>query len=94
MHNGFVAEYEHLRHALILAIGPQLFENVQGTTDSELLFHLALKFGLEEDVIGSFERMAGVTSGPSVLTTRTCSNWVTRRTSSSRSHSTICLSVG
>ena len=33
--------------------------NVQGTTDSELLFHLALKFGLEEDVIGSFERMAG-----------------------------------
>jgi predicted glutamine amidotransferase len=59
VHNGFVAEYEHLRHALILAIGPQLFENVQGTTDSELLFHLALKFGLEEDVIGAFERMAG-----------------------------------
>jgi predicted glutamine amidotransferase len=59
VHNGFVAGYEHLRHDLILAIGPQLFENVEGTTDSELLFHLALKFGLEEDVIGSFERMAG-----------------------------------
>jgi glutamine amidotransferase len=59
VHNGFVAGYEHLRHDLILAIGPQLFENVQGTTDSELLFHLALKFGLEEDVIASFERMAG-----------------------------------
>jgi len=57
VHNGFVAEYEHLRHDLILAVGPQLFENVQGTTDSELLFHLALKFGLEQDVIGAFERM-------------------------------------
>ena len=59
VHNGFVAEYEHLRHDLILAVGPELFENVQGTTDSELLFHLALKFGLEEDTIGALERMAG-----------------------------------
>jgi glutamine amidotransferase len=59
VHNGFVAEYEHLRHDLILAVGPELFENVQGTTDSELLFHLALKFGLEDDAIGALERMAG-----------------------------------
>ena len=59
VHNGFVAEYEHLRHDLILAVGPELFENVQGTTDSELLFHLALKFGLEEDAIGALERLAG-----------------------------------
>jgi predicted glutamine amidotransferase len=29
------------------------------TRCEELLFHLALKFGLEQDVIGSFERMAG-----------------------------------
>jgi predicted glutamine amidotransferase len=55
--NGFVG-YEHLRHDLMLAVGPRLFENVQGTTDSELLFHLALKFGLERDVVGAFERMA------------------------------------
>jgi glutamine amidotransferase len=59
VHNGFVTEYEHLRHDLILAVGPELFENVQGTTDSELLFHLALKFGLEQDAIGALERMAG-----------------------------------
>jgi glutamine amidotransferase len=59
VHNGFVAEYEQLHHDLILAVGPQLFENVLGTTDSELLFHLALKFGLEQDVIGALERMAG-----------------------------------
>ena len=59
VHNGFVAGYEHLRHDLILAVGPELFENVQGTTDSELLFHLALKFGLEKDAIGALERMAG-----------------------------------
>jgi predicted glutamine amidotransferase len=59
VHNGFVAGYEHLRHDLIVAVGPELFENVEGTTDSELLFHLALKFGLDHDVIGALERMAG-----------------------------------
>lgn len=63
VHNGFVAEYEHLRHDLILAIDRHLFEGVQGTTDSELLFHLALEFGLERDAIGALERMAGFVEG-------------------------------
>jgi predicted glutamine amidotransferase len=59
VHNGFVAEFEQLRHDMILAIDPRVFQNLQGSTDSELLFHLALTFGLEEDPLGGLERMAG-----------------------------------
>ena len=59
VHNGFVSQFEHLRHELIAAIDPQVFENVQGSTDSEVLFHLAITLGLEEDPLGALERMAG-----------------------------------
>ena len=38
---------------------PRPVPDIKGTTDSELLFHLALTFGLEEDPIGGLERMAG-----------------------------------
>jgi predicted glutamine amidotransferase len=42
-----------------LAVRPDLFENIAGSTDSELLFHLALTFGLTKDPIGGIARMAG-----------------------------------
>ena len=32
----------------MLAVDPGLFTNIEGTTDSELLFHLALTFGLDD----------------------------------------------
>ena len=44
---------------LRLAIGADLFPSVEGTTDSETMFHLALTFGLEDDVPGAVERMVG-----------------------------------
>ena len=59
VHNGYVDGYETLRRDLLLAVRPDLFPNIKGTTDSELLFHLALTFGLEDDPIGGLERMAG-----------------------------------
>lgn len=59
MHNGFIAEYGRLRRDLLFAVRPDLFGNIGGSTDSELLFHLALTFGLIEDPIGGLERMAG-----------------------------------
>jgi len=59
VHNGYVADYMKLRRTLLLAVDPDLFPNVLGTTDSELLFYLALTFGLEDDPIGALERMAG-----------------------------------
>ena len=44
---------------LVLAIEPSLFSWIAGSTDSELLFYLALTFGLEDDPIGAVERAVG-----------------------------------
>jgi predicted glutamine amidotransferase len=59
VHNGFVADYDHLRRDLVLAVDPRLFAHVEGTTDSELLFFLALTFGLDDEPLPALERMAG-----------------------------------
>jgi predicted glutamine amidotransferase len=59
VHNGYVANYEALRRDLLLAVRPDLFTNIAGSTDTELLFHLALTFGLAEDPIIGLARMAG-----------------------------------
>jgi predicted glutamine amidotransferase len=59
VHNGFVDQYPRLRRDLVLAVDPVLFPDIKGTTDSEVLFYLALTFGLEEDPLGALERMAG-----------------------------------
>jgi glutamine amidotransferase len=59
VHNGYVADYEDLRRELLLAVRPELFTNIEGSTDSELLFHLALTFGLTDDPITGLARMAG-----------------------------------
>ena len=49
MHNGFVADLHKVKRDLMLAVDPALFPEIEGTTDSELLFHVALTFGLEDD---------------------------------------------
>lgn len=59
VHNGYVAQYERLRRDLLMAVHPDLFVNISGSTDSEILFHLALTFGLVEDPIAGLARMAG-----------------------------------
>jgi predicted glutamine amidotransferase len=59
MHNGFIDGYLPMRRELLLAVDPSLFPGIEGTTDSELMFHLALTFGLQEDPIGGLESMAG-----------------------------------
>lgn len=59
VHNGEIFEVEKIRQQLLMRIAPELFSNILGTTDSEVLFHLALTFGLERDPLGALERMAG-----------------------------------
>lgn len=59
VHNGYIAEYERLRRDLMLAVRPDLFSSIWGTTDSEVMFYLAITFGLTEDPIAGLERMAG-----------------------------------
>ena len=60
VHNGYVADYERSRRELLMAVHPDLFTNIAGSTDSELLFHLALTFGLLDDPIAGIARMAGL----------------------------------
>jgi predicted glutamine amidotransferase len=59
VHNGFIAEHRRLRRELLLAVDPEIFDDLEGSTDSELMFFLALTFGLDADPLGALERMAG-----------------------------------
>jgi glutamine amidotransferase len=59
VHNGYIAGYQRLRRNLLLAVNPELFGNIAGSTDSELMFHLALTFGLTDDPLAGIARMAG-----------------------------------
>ena len=60
VHNGFLADFASIRRDLMLAIDPARFSEVHGSTDSEVVFHLALTFGLEDDPIRALERTIGL----------------------------------
>lgn len=60
VHNGVVAGFHAMRRELMLAVDPELFPEIQGSTDSEVLFHLALTFGLEADPVRALERTIGL----------------------------------
>lgn len=60
MHNGSVAGFHAMRRDLTLLVDPALYSEIEGTTDSETMFYLALTFGLEEDPPGAVARMVGV----------------------------------
>ncbi len=59
VHNGVLAGFHEMRRDLMLAVDPALFADFCGTTDSEVLFRLALTFGLEEDPVGALEHAVG-----------------------------------
>jgi predicted glutamine amidotransferase len=63
VHNGLINDFHTVRRELMLAVDPTLFANIQGSTDSELLFHLALTHGLEEDPLAALERTIGFVEG-------------------------------
>jgi predicted glutamine amidotransferase len=59
VHNGVIRDYPLLRRDLMLMIAPAYFGSLEGSTDSEVMFLLALTFGLEEDPIPALARMVG-----------------------------------
>jgi glutamine amidotransferase len=59
MHNGLIREFPILKRDLVLAVDDALYPSIEGTTDSEAMFHLALTFGLEDDPIAAVGRMVG-----------------------------------
>ena len=54
MHNGQIAGFETIRRPMEAALSDRLYRARHGTTDSELLFLLAIEFGLETDPAGAF----------------------------------------
>jgi glutamine amidotransferase len=60
MHNGFIDDFHAVKRDLVLAIDPERYPAIEGTTDSETLFHLALTFGLEEDPPSAVQRAIGL----------------------------------
>jgi glutamine amidotransferase len=60
MHNGLIREFPRVKRELVLAVDESLFPSIAGTTDSELMFYLALTLGLESDPVDAVERMVGL----------------------------------
>ncbi|MGN6242875.1 MAG: class II glutamine amidotransferase [Motilibacteraceae bacterium] len=60
MHNGLISGFAAVKRDLVLAVDPELFARMEGSTDSELLFFLALTFGLRSDPAAAVARAVGL----------------------------------
>ena len=60
MHNGFIADLDRVRRDLVLAVDESLYPAITGQADTELLFYLALTFGLEDDPPDAVARAIGL----------------------------------
>ena len=59
VHNGLVRDFHLVKRDLSLAVDDSLYPYIEGSADSEVLFYLALTFGLEDDPPAAVERMVG-----------------------------------
>lgn len=90
MHNGLIRDFPLVKRELMLAVDATLYPFIEGSTDSELMFYLALTFGLQDDPPTAVARMVGYveaagrrhgTEHPMQMTVATsdgCSIWVFR----------------
>lgn len=56
MHNGQIGRFDMLRRPLEAHLGDALYRARAGTTDSELLFLLAIEFGIDKDPFAAMAR--------------------------------------
>ena len=59
MHNGSLTQFHDVKRELQLAVDPSLYNRIDGSTDSETFFFLALTFGLEDDPPAAVARAVG-----------------------------------
>jgi predicted glutamine amidotransferase len=59
VHNGLIRDFHQVKRELVLAVDPSLYPAIEGSADSEVLFFLALSFGLEHDPPTAVEQMVG-----------------------------------
>jgi glutamine amidotransferase len=99
MHNGFVDGFDSVKRDLVLEVDPLLYTEIEGTTDSEVFFHIALTYGLEDDPPAAVARAVGFIEATgrlqgvahpiqmTVATTNGESIWAFRYSSEGRSRS-------
>ncbi len=59
VHNGLIRGFSQVKRDLSLAVDPSLYPAMEGSADSEVMFFLALTFGLEHDPPAAVEKMVG-----------------------------------
>jgi glutamine amidotransferase len=59
MHNGAIRHFSTIKRDLLYRVDPKMFACIEGTTDSEAFFFLALTFGLEEDPPAAVAKAVG-----------------------------------
>ncbi len=99
MHNGYIDSLPTVRRDLAVEVDPSLFPEIEGTTDTELLFFLALTYGLEVDPPAAVARAVGFVESTgrrhgvsfpiqmTVVTTDGDTTWAFRYSSEGRSRS-------
>ena len=60
VHNGLIRDFARVKRELVLAVEPNLYPSIEGSTDSETMFYLALTLGLDENPPAAVERMVGL----------------------------------
>ena len=48
-HNGAIREFQTIKRDLVLAVDPSLYASIEGSSDTEVFFYVALSLGLEDD---------------------------------------------
>jgi predicted glutamine amidotransferase len=59
VHNGLIRDFSKIKRDLVLEVDPSLYPAIEGSADSEVMFFLALTFGLEDNPPAAVERMVG-----------------------------------
>ena len=99
MHNGVIHEFLRFKRDLRVVVDPSLYTEIEGSTDSETFFYLALTMGLEDDPPKAVQDAVGLIEATgrqhdvtypmqmSVATTDGESVWAFRYSSEGRSRS-------
>jgi len=60
MHNGSIGDFRKVKRDLVVAVDPSLYPSIEGSSDTEVFFYLALTFGLEDDPPSAVESAVGL----------------------------------
>jgi glutamine amidotransferase len=59
VHNGMIGDFSRVKRDLVMQVAPDLYPEIEGSSDSEVFFYLALTFGLAEDPPKAMESAVG-----------------------------------